>query len=104
MRYKPLPMRSTSISLLSSPVRLALSLVALLVIMYIALIAIVMSYAAHRMQFSQSIHNDEATVATLEARYLAAVGEITSTDYRALGYAKPTVQQYVPAKRTTALR
>jgi len=75
-----------------------------LVVAYIGLIAVVMSYAALTVEFSQSVKNNESAVATLEARYLAGVAQITDTDYRAEGYAKPAAQVFVPAKSVTALR
>ncbi|MFM2330919.1 MAG: hypothetical protein RLZZ26_426 [Candidatus Parcubacteria bacterium] len=87
-----------------SPVKLVGWSVAGLVVAYIALIAVVMSYAALTIEFSQSVRNDEASVATLESQYLATVAQITSTDYLALGYVVPTVQTFVKAKSATALR
>ena len=78
--------------------------VAVLLVAYIGLIAVVMSYAAFTVEFSQSVRNDEATVAVLESRYLATVARITSMDYRTEGYAKPSVQSFVPAQNVTALR
>lgn len=77
---------------------------ALLGVSYVALIAIVMSYAALTIQFSQSVRSDQAAVATLEAQYLAAVAVVTNTDYSALGYTKPVSRVYVPSARLTALR
>ena len=50
-----------------SPVSLCGSIVAVLVVSYIGLIAVVMSYAALTVEFSQSVKNVEATVATLES-------------------------------------
>ena len=41
--------------------------VAILVVAYIGLIAVVMSYAALTVEFSQSVRNDEAAVAVLES-------------------------------------
>lgn len=78
--------------------------VGVLLVTYIGLIAVVMSYAALTVEFSQSVKNDEATVAVLESQYLASVAHITTTDYRAEGYAKPIAQVFVPAKNVTALR
>lgn len=75
-----------------------------LLVVYIGLIAVVMSYAALTVEFSQSVKNDEAAVATLESQYLAGVASITNTDYAAEGYAKPVAQAYVRAKSGTALR
>lgn len=78
--------------------------VGVLVVTYVGLIAVVMSYAALTVEFSQSVKQDEATVAVLESQYLASVAQITNTDYSTEGYAKPVAQIFVPAKSVTALR
>ncbi len=78
--------------------------VGVLGVVYIGLIAVAMSYAALTVEFSQSVKNDEATVATLDAQYLAAIASITNTNYRAEGYAAPIAQIFVPAADMTALR
>jgi hypothetical protein len=78
--------------------------VAVLAVAYIGLIAVVMSYAALTVSFSQSVKNDEATVATLESQYLASVASITNSDYAAAGYTLPIAEIFVPAKDATALR
>ncbi|MGD0328146.1 MAG: hypothetical protein ABSB00_00310 [Minisyncoccia bacterium] len=78
--------------------------VAVLAVAYLGLIAIVMSYAALTIEFSQSVKNDEAVVATLEQQYLSIVSQITNTDYAAAGYALPVAEIFVPAKDVTALR
>jgi hypothetical protein len=75
-----------------------------LALAYVALIAVVMSYGAMTVSFSQSVKDDEASVAGLEARYLAAINSIEGTDYRVAGYAKPVAITYVPAQSATALR
>ncbi|MFA5744836.1 MAG: hypothetical protein WC887_01340 [Candidatus Paceibacterota bacterium] len=77
---------------------------AVLVVSYIGLIAVVMSYAATTIEFSQSVRNDESMVATLEGQYLSVVSEITNTNYVADGYTVPVAKIFVPAKSTTALR
>lgn len=87
-----------------SVVSLCTGAVAVLVVAYIGLIAVVMSYAAMTVEFSQSVRNDEAAVATLESQYLAGVARITSTDYAAAGYAKPLAEVFVRAQSSTALR
>jgi hypothetical protein len=74
------------------------------VVTYIGLIAVVMSYAALTIEFSQSVRNDESVVATLEGNYLSSVAHITSTDYGMAGYALPVDKIFVPAKSVTALR
>lgn len=83
---------------------LASGAVGILLVAYIGLIAVVMSYAALTVEFSQSVKNDEATVAVLEAEYLASVASITNTNYLAEGYATPATQIFVPARSVTALR
>lgn len=87
-----------------APTTLAAGLVGLLVVAYLALIAVVMSYAALTVEFSQSVRNDEATVAALESRYLARIAEITSIDYTAAGYEKPVAQIFVASESGTARR
>ena len=83
---------------------LCCGIIGVLLIAYIGLIATVMSYAALTVEFSQSVRNDEATVATLESRYLATVAEITTTDFAAAGYALPIAEVFVSAKSVTAVR
>lgn len=78
--------------------------VGILLVTYIGLIAVVMSYATLTIEFSQSVKNDEAAVATLEGQYLASVVHITSTDYAAEGYEKPINKIFVRAESATALR
>ncbi|MBU6214672.1 hypothetical protein KGM48_02405 [Patescibacteria group bacterium] len=75
-----------------------------LFVVYIGLIAVVMSYASLTIEFSQSIKNDESSVAALDSRYLASIAAITDTDYAADGYALPSAKLYVPAKSVTAVR
>ena len=75
-----------------------------LMVTYVGLIAVVMSYAAMTIEFSQSVRNDEAVVATLEAQYLSTVARITTSDYTTAGYARPLTKVFVPAKSATALR
>ena len=87
-----------------SPITLALALAATLGVVYIGLIATVMSYATLTVGFAQSVRDDEAVIATLESRYLDTISEITATDYVALGYEKPVQQTFVPKAPVTALR
>lgn len=89
-----------SFSLLS----LCYGAVGVLLVAYIGLIATVMSYAALTMEFSQSVKNDEASVAVLEGQYLASVARLAGTDYVAEGYAKPVAKAFVRAESVTALR
>ena len=87
-----------------SLVSVCTSVVGVLLVVYIGLIAMVMSYAAITVEFSQSVKNDEATLAVLEAQYLAGVARIQSMDYHASGYAAPIKKHFVPASSVTALR
>ncbi|MHB8660936.1 MAG: hypothetical protein ACYC75_03330 [Minisyncoccota bacterium] len=87
-----------------SPLSLCYAAVGVLLVTYIGLIAAVMSYAALTVEFSQSVKNDEGTVATLESQYLASVERITNTDYQTEGYTAPIAEIFVPAKSATALR
>ena len=87
-----------------SPLKICFSLVMVLAVAYVGLIAVVMSYAAHTVEFSQSVRNEETAVAMLECEYLATMARITKTDYVAAGYAEPSIKVFVPAKSVTALR
>lgn len=87
-----------------SPVKAAGIFAGALVVTYIGMIAFIMSYAAHTIEYAQSVRNEEAAVAGLEQQYLAAVAEITQTDYQALGYVKPTSKTFVRGTPATALR
>lgn len=87
-----------------SPVSLAGSVAGTLFLVYLALIATVMSYAALTVEYAQHERSDEATVAALEAQYLSSVSTLIALDYAALGYAKPSAQFFVPAAPVTALR
>lgn len=87
-----------------SIVSLSVGLVAVLAVVYIGLIAVVMSYAALTVEFSQSVKNDEAAVAVLESQYLDNVARLQSLDYHALGYAAPRTKTFVPVASMTALR
>ncbi len=87
-----------------SIVSLGVGLVAVLAVVYVGLIAVVMSYAALTVEFSQSVKDDEAAVAVLESQYLEGVARLQSTDYHALGYALPRAKLFVPAASMTALR
>lgn len=97
-------MRNFTMRMPFSPVALSSAAVAVLALVYIALIAVVMGYAALTIEFSQSVRNEESVVAELEATYLARVKDVTVLDYRAAGYVKPISETYVPAKSVTALR
>lgn len=80
-------------------------LVGVLAMTYIGLIAVVMSYAALTVEFTQSVRSDESQVATLESAYLGAVASISASDYVQLGYDRPQSIAYVAATSPgTALR
>ncbi len=87
-----------------SVLSLSFGAVTLLAVVYIGLIAVVMSYAVLTMEYAQSVKNDEAAVAVLESTYLAQIARIQTSDYRMLGYAKPTTRIFVPTTSGTALR
>lgn len=76
----------------------------MLAVVYIGMIAMVMSYAALTVEFSQSVKNDEAALAVLESQYLTGVAHIQTIDYRTIGYAAPVMRIFVPATSVTALR
>lgn len=97
-------MHSTRFHLPFSLVSLCGGIVGVLLVSYIGLIAVVMSYAALTIEFSQSVKNDEAVVAVLEGKYLSTVMRTTATDYATEGYALPIAKIFVPAKSSTALR
>lgn len=87
-----------------SPLKVCAGVAAVLAVAYIGLIAVIMSYAAHTVAFSQSVRNEESAVAALESEYLAATARITKIDYAALGYAAPAAKVFVSTKNVTALR
>jgi len=97
-------MRNFSFRIPFSVTALCSSVVAVLVVAYIGLIAIVMSYAALTVEFSQSVRNDEAEVAAFEEQYLAAIALITNTNYAEAGYTKPIAELFVPETSVTAMR
>jgi hypothetical protein len=80
------------------------ALIGVLVLGYIITIAVVMSYAALTIEFTQSVRNDTSAVARLEKQYLTEVARITAIDYTREGYAKPETKLFVRAKSGTALR
>jgi hypothetical protein len=79
-------------------------LIAVLVLSYVGSIAVVMSYAALTVEFTQSVRNDTSAVARLEKQYLTEVARITAVNYAHEGYAKPETKVFVRAKSGTALR
>ncbi len=80
------------------------AVIGVLLLCYLATVAMVMSYAALTIEFTQSVRNDTSVVALLEKQYLAEVAGITSVDYGREGYAKPQVKLFVRAKSGTALK
>lgn len=86
-----------------SMLSLCSGVVAMLLVAYIGLIAVVMSYAASTVAFSQSVKDTEASVAALESEYLAGVARVAGMDYVAAGYAKPLTKVFVRAE-SAALR
>lgn len=97
-------MRNVTATLPISFRSLCTGTVGVLLVTYIALIAVIMTYASLTIEFSQSVKRDESTVATLEAQYLASIASITKTDYLARGYTTPVSKTFVRAKSGTALR
>jgi hypothetical protein len=87
-----------------SPVALSVAVVATLAVAYIALIAVVMSYAALTVSLSQSVRSAQADIAALESDYFDELSRVAEIDYAVLGYEKPATQTYVPTARVTALR
>lgn len=83
---------------------LALGTVIALLVAYIGLIAVVMSYAALTVEFSQSVRDGESAVAVLESDYLSRIAGITASDYTTLSYEKPVSQEFVRAEGVTTLR
>lgn len=96
-------MRNLRFNLPFSALSLCLGIVAVLVVVYIGLIAVAMGYAASTVAFSQSVKDGEAEVAELESAYLAEVARIADIDYVAEGYAKPLDKVFVRAE-SAALR
>lgn len=94
----------TTIRWSMSPVKALACVAVALALSYVALIALVMNYAALTVGFAQSIRNDETAIAKLEQRYFATLDSISRTDYRAHGYAKPASQTFVTSASVTALR
>jgi hypothetical protein len=94
----------SKLNLRFSMLRATYTAVGVLLVTYIGLIAVVMTYAASTIAFTESVRNDEAQVAALEFRYLESVADITKSDYSALGYTKPTAQIFVRVSGRAALR
>jgi hypothetical protein len=97
-------MRNLRFHLPFSILSLVTGAVGVLAVVYIGLIAMVMSYAALTVEFSQSVKNDEAALSVLESQYLSKVARIQALDYHTVGYAAPRAIRFVPATSVTALR
>ncbi len=97
-------MRSLAINLPFSLVSLTTGAVMVLAVIYVGLIATVMSYATLTVGFSQSVKNDEAALAILEGQYLSSMARIESLDYSTEGYTRPLAKIFVPATGATAVR
>lgn len=89
---------------LQRPLPIVLALVGTFLVTYIALIAVVMTYASLSIEFSQSVKSDESAVAILEAQYLDAVNQIAAINYGVTGYATPEKLTYVATPSATARR
>jgi hypothetical protein len=83
-------------------VTLLVGLNALFVLLYVGIMAIVMSYATMQIEFAQSVRTDEASVAMLESSYLTAVDQVTQVNYLGQGYGKPTAELFVTSAAQTA--
>lgn len=97
-------MSSSRLRIPFSPLTLSWGLVSALSVVYAGLIALIMSSAVLTIEFSHSIKDNEAAVASLEAHYLASVAAVALADYRAAGYAIPPVKRFVTAENVAALR
>ncbi len=80
---------------------------AALVIAYIGLLAIVMTYGALQMQSAQALRDTSATVGVLETKYLADITEINNTNPEVSGFTKPLTIAYVtglPSRPSVSMR
>jgi hypothetical protein len=84
-------------------VPLLLGFNALLVLAYLSLIAVVMTYAALHVEFAEQVRSDESAVAKLEGVYFGSLKLLTKTEYANLGYAKPVTKIFVTGASPTAL-
>lgn len=84
--------------------RFGTGLIGTLLVVYIGLIALVMSYASVTISYAESIKDDESQVAVLETQYLESLATLTSIDYSEHGYVVPQVTAYVRETGVTALR
>ncbi|HQU07950.1 MAG: hypothetical protein B7X04_00805 [Parcubacteria group bacterium 21-54-25] len=71
------------------------AIASMMVIAYIGLLAIAMTYGALQMQAAQSVRDTNAVVGTLETSYLAAITAINQTNPTTLGFTKPVAIAYV---------
>lgn len=87
-----------------SPVKALAALAVFLTLTYVALIAVVMNYAALTVEFAESARDKEASLAALENTYFSRLELVTNTNYVAAGYDKPVSQTFVSGAPLTALR
>jgi len=97
-------MRSNVLHLPFSFLTLCVGTAVISAVIYVALIAVVMSYATLTVSFAQSVKNDQSKIAQLESQYLGSIAQIEGLDYQKAGYATPKVRIFVPTVRMTALR
>lgn len=97
-------MRSNAIHFPVSFLTLCVGTAVISAVVYVALIAVVMSYATLTVSFAQSVKNDQSKIAQLESQYLASIAQIEGLDYIKAGYAIPKVRIFVPTASMTALR
>lgn len=84
-------------------VPLLLGVNALLVLAYLSLVAVVMSYAALHVAFAEDVRSDEAAVAKLESVYFDSLKLLSKTEYTNQGYEKPLAKTFVKGTSPTAL-
>lgn len=96
--------KAAALRLPYAPIKMLACIGVALAVLYVALIALVMNYAALTVSFAQSIRNDEAAIARLEQAYFSELDALSRADYRALGYAKPVAHAFVTGAPATALR
>ena len=65
-----------------------------LMTLYVALVISTVYFAARETDYRDAIHDTEASIAELEARYFEAVDRITKTDPSTMGLAAPSGKRY----------
>lgn len=79
------------------------AIVGSLVVLYIGLIAFVMSYAAVQTEMAQSVRDSSAQVSLLEVQYFNATRALTEVNPVALGYSAPIAKNFVSGHARAAL-